>query len=110
MTVNQENGTPKTYVLINKKCDDKYEDCKIRTFSNSNSFDKVSDISNSMYAFMMDYDSNGKMDITLVVEESDGSIGTIAYYNNYQEDSYYMSATVYTHSSGSYGDRVYGIN
>ena len=58
----------------------------------------------------MDFDHNARNDIVLVTKDENNKTSLASFYNNYNEDSYYVSASIHTTSSSAYGQKVYGVN
>jgi integrin alpha FG-GAP repeat containing protein 1 len=122
-TFKDKSGNPVTTILINSECGG--EDisnsikrnlaegdieCTTRTFDTTNDYSEISDISNSMYAFFVDFDDNGKIDF-VVVKLGDSQTSVLkTYYNNFSRDSYYITATSYTTSSSSYGSKLFAAS
>jgi hypothetical protein len=119
-----KEGKAVTTILINSECGDDVSNdikrnlntlaadqtCTVRTFNTQNDYSSVSNITDTMYSFLVDFDDNGRMDIVIVAMGDDGTSVLLSYYNNFARDSYYITAITYTTSDDSYGSKVYGIN
>jgi len=109
ITIKTNDGTSKTLILVNKECPDESNWYR-RTFDSDNDYSRISNYKNTKYGFLMDFDNDGVSDFVVITEDEEGNSSVLAFYNNYSRDSYYISASTYTHSTSSYGDKVHGIN
>lgn len=128
-TLKDKTGTQVTVVLVNAACGgsdvshtikrdlsetENKNDCVERTFDTSNDYDKISEYSQTMYGFFIDFDDNGRQDFILVATDENKTTTLLTFYNNYSRDSYYLTASAHTsniYSSGeTYGSKVYGVS
>lgn len=107
-TFKKVDGTSKTLVLLNTACSDSTV-CNRRTFSTSNDYSSIENYESTTYAFVMDFDDNGILDFVIVSRYENGTTEIISLYNNFSRDSYYITTSVNTESSTSYGYKVHGV-
>ena len=113
-TVITSTGGRKTIVLINSEWTDKTAKTSIggwrkRDFKLSTEYNLINNYEGTSYGFFLDFDDNGRADFIIVYQDKNGKAALATFYNNYSKDSYYISSSTFTSSSGSFGSKVYGV-
>ena len=106
VTVQTETGDSKTLVLLNIPCNT--TDWK-RTFEHENEFSIISERPETSYGFVMDFDDDGRIDFVVIERYGNKKTSIASFYNNFSRDSYYVSASIFTHSPNSYGFKPFGV-